>query len=293
MRSFYGRSKRRGYFEGWYFKQQNAVECIAFIPAFHIDKNGWPSASIQVITREAAYHALFSEGDFEADSRRLRVKIGSSVFSENGCRLSIAQESFTLEGILNFSPFTPVKGDIMGPFRFAPFLQCRHSVFSMRHAVNGSVELNGRRIVFDDAAGYVEGDRGVSFPSRYIWTQSLSGGASIMLSVADVPFYGVHFTGCIGFIYLDGRQYRIATYRGAKIRHVSDKRIDIEQGDMTVQVRLLEDAPHYLRAPVSGGMTRLIHESPCCRVSYRIRINGYPLIECVDERASFECNRQQ
>jgi hypothetical protein len=70
------------YFEGWYFKQQSGAQTVAFIPAFHIDSSGRASASVQVITREAAYHVHFPENDFEADEKRLRIKIGSSVFSE-------------------------------------------------------------------------------------------------------------------------------------------------------------------------------------------------------------------
>jgi hypothetical protein len=290
MRSFYGSGKRRSYFEGWYFKQQSDTDTIAFISAFHIDGAGRASASVQVITRDAAYHVPFSANDFEADENRLRVKIGSSVFSEKGCKLNIAAESLTLEGILSFGPFAPVRGDIMGPFRAAPFMQCRHRVFSMCHAVNGTVDLNGRQIEFKNAAGYLEGDRGSSFPKRYVWMQSFCGDASIMLSVAEVPYFGVHFTGCIGFVYVNGTEYRIATYRGAKLKHISDKGIDIEQGDMAIQVRLLSGAPHCLRAPASGRMLRLIHESACCRVSCSVKINGRELMNCEDEQASFECN---
>lgn len=42
----------RGYFKGWYFKQQNDTDTVALIPAFHTDDCGNSSASLQVITAE-------------------------------------------------------------------------------------------------------------------------------------------------------------------------------------------------------------------------------------------------
>ncbi len=172
-------------------------------------------------------------------------------FRKKGCKLNVVTESLSLEGILSFGPFATVSGDIMGPFRTAPFMQCRHSVFSMRHAVNGTVDLNGQRFEFENGTGYLEGDRGSSFPKRYVWTQAFCGDASIMLSVAEVPYCGLHFIGCIGFVYVNGSQYRIATYRGAKVKHISDKSIDIEQGNITAQVRLLDGAP---QLPARAGL---------------------------------------
>lgn len=38
-----------------------------------------------------------------------------------------------------------------------------------------------------------------------------------MLSVADIPMAGIHFTGIIGAILWMGKEYRIATYLGARV----------------------------------------------------------------------------
>lgn len=44
---------RGPYFEGWYFKLQTGQgEALALIPAFHIDRSGRRSASLQVIVRD-------------------------------------------------------------------------------------------------------------------------------------------------------------------------------------------------------------------------------------------------
>lgn len=74
----------------------------------------------------------------------------------------------------------------MGPFQFVPFMQCRHSVFSMKHQVNEQITINGQIYKFKNGIGYMEGDRGYSFPKQYIWMQCCFNDGSLMLSVADI-----------------------------------------------------------------------------------------------------------
>ena len=50
----------------------------------------------------------------------------------------------------------------MGPFRFIPFLQCRHGVVSMSHKTKGSIQINGDSINFHGGRGYAEKDCGCS-----------------------------------------------------------------------------------------------------------------------------------
>ena len=104
----------------------------------------------------------------------------------------------------------------MGPFRYVPFMQCRHSVFSMRHPVDGILSINGTPYEFQNAIGYMEGDRGYSFPTKYAWTQCSFPDGALMLSIAEIPFGGFHFTGIIGIVHLRRKEYRLATYLGAK-----------------------------------------------------------------------------
>ena len=63
------------------------------------------------------------------------------------------------------------RSDIMGSFRFFAGMQCAHGVVSMEHSLSGTLELNGRQLEFSDRTGYIETDRGRSFPSEYLWTQ--------------------------------------------------------------------------------------------------------------------------
>lgn len=290
MNSFHGTGKRCSYFEGWYFKQQNSEDTVALIPAFHVDASRQASASLQVITNEESCYVHFPEQAFRASRKRLLLHLGDCVFSSNGCELNINGRDCTLHGGLRFGEFTPPAYDIMGPFRFVPFMQCRHSVFSLYHRVDGWLTVNGKNISIRNGSGYLEGDRGTSFPSRYVWTQCAWDGNCIMLSVADIPFGRGSFTGCIGCVFINGKEHRIATYLGVRLTQVSGNGVCLRQGKLTLNTELLEAGAHSLRAPEFGGMTRMIHESPACRVKYTCTLGREVLLDFISEQASYESN---
>ena len=208
-------------FCGWYFKCQSDTQTLAVIPASHGGTH-----SIQLITDDGAW-------SFPYDAANNR-------FAREGLRLDLRSEEASAVGAVRFGAFTPLRYDIMGPFRFVPFLQCRHSVVSMIHRVDGAVTVNGKRYVFHNGRGYIEGDRGRSFPREYAWTQSFFDRGSLMLSVADIPLAGLRFTGVIGVVRMDGREIRLATYLGAKALQTAQNTLVIRQGDTTFTARLLE-----------------------------------------------------
>jgi hypothetical protein len=279
------------YFEGWYFKQQAAQGTLALIPAMHSDAMDNHSASIQIVTEDAAYCVNVPWDAFHADRHEMRITAGNNLFCADGIRLDIRNEDVTAQGSMTFGPLSPIRYDIMGPFRYVPFMECIHSVFSMVHKVDGHVTVNGKEYIFDNALGYIEGDRGRSFPKRYMWTQYTwreESYCSLMLSVADIPFLGMHFTGVIGIVLLGGKEYRLATYLGAKVTHIGVGEIMVRQGENTLSAKRLDGGSMQLRAPVLGGMTRLIREAPSSRVHYRFVKDGEILLEKDADHAGFE-----
>lgn len=142
-----------------------------------------------------------------------------------------------------------------------PILECRHSIWSMKHRVWGSVSVNGTPFSFDGAQGYWEGDRGRSFPREYIWTQCSFPEGALMLSVADIPIAGFHFRGLIGVVVLDGREYRFGTYLGAKTSEIGNGRVKVVQGRMELEAALLEQTGKPLKAPARGKMVRTDRKS--------------------------------
>jgi len=275
----------RDYFCGWYLKCQNKKQTAAFIFAYHITSDQ-KSCSLQVITDQGSWSIPYSFDSYK--NTDFCVQIGSSSFDESGLHLNVRTPELTAVGELSFGPLSPIRYDIMGPFKYVPFMECRHSVFSMHHSVTGSLEINGETFLFNCDDGYIEGDRGYSFPKDYLWTQCCFPEGSVMLSVADIPFCGFHFTGVISAIHYRGKEYRLATYLGARAIQIHDGEAVIKQGSKVLTVKRLEQKGHPLSAPVGGSMTRTIREAAACRAYYHYQENGKTVFEFESDRAAFE-----
>lgn len=275
----------QGSFYGWYMKCQSNAQTLAVIPAVH-QVGLKRTCSIQIITESDAWTFNFPAEVFRRMGKR--ICIGKNRFSETGIRLSISSPELTVKGKLDFGVLSPLKYDIMGPFALLPFMECRHSVWSMRHPVTGSVYINGHEYRFQKDNGYWEGDSGRSFPKEYLWTQCFFPGGSLMLSVADIPLAGIHFTGIIGIVSWRGKEYRLATYLGAKAVNIQNGVVRIVQGELELEARRLEVSVRSLKAPTNGDMVRTIQESAACQAFYRFRRNGRTLFAFETELASFE-----
>ena len=170
-------------------------------------------------------------------------------------------------------------------------MQCSHSVISMGHTLLGTLVLNGEQLDFSNGIGYIETDRGRSFPRTYLWTQCIWDGpdrGSLMLAAATIPLPVGNFTGCICSVFYQSCEYRFATYRGAKIEEWSPSGAVIRQGKYCLEAKLLKERKHALRAPVEGRMERTIHESLCAKVRYRFWCGKDLLFQHTDSYASFE-----
>lgn len=273
------------YFNGWYFKCQSEQQTLAVIPAIHKTKNT-KSCSIQIIADSGSWNICYPYTTYHRNENAMQIK--GNRFSSHGIHLDLHTPELTATGSISFRELTPIQYDIMGPFRYVPFMECRHSVFSMKHSVSGALHINGVPYVFRDGSGYWEGDRGYSFPKEYAWTHCFLPGGSLMLSVADIPIGCFHFTGIIGVIVWNGREYRLATYLGAKAVRIRDAEIVIHQGSLRLTVKLMEKSAQPLHAPTAGAMNRTIHEHPSCRAFYRFQMDGGTLFAVETPNASFE-----
>jgi hypothetical protein len=277
-----------GSFYGWYFKCQSKTQTLAIIPAIH--RAGRKSTcSIQLITHDNTWTVEWDGDDFYRD--RKNIVIGNNQFSRERISLEIDTKELQAKGELKFQNITPLKYDIMGPFALLPWMECRHSVYSMRHFISGTLNINGNPYSFENDLGYWEGDSGYSFPKKYLWTQCCFDEGTIMLAVADIPILGFHFTGIIGVVLWNGKEERIATYCGAKVKKRENQTICIKQGKLELEAQLLEDNSHPLKAPTKGKMVRTIHESVACKARYRFSKGGQVVFEKEVDNASFEIER--
>ena len=275
------------YFCGWYFKCQSPQQTLAVIPSIHRTPEG-TRCWLQLITRQGAWHVPLPAESFRWSDHPLDVTAGGNHFSSTGLSLAVEQPDCQAHGSLSFGPLTPLRYDIMGPFRYVPGLECRHSVVSMRHTVTGCLQINGQDFCFDASPGYIEGDRGSSFPSAYVWSQCFWPGGSLMLSVARVPVGPAAFTGVIAVVRTPDQEYRMASYLGARAVQTEQGKVVIRQGATELTARLLEQPAHSLLAPDQGAMRRRIRESVCCRAVYQLTRHGRTELDFTNGCASFE-----
>ena len=80
----------------------------------------------------------------------------------------------------------------------------------------------------------------------------------------------------------------MATYLGARAVQIQKNMVRIIQGDLELDVQLLEAAECLLKAPKKGNMVRSIHESASCRAFYRFCKKGCTLFAFETDKASFE-----
>jgi len=278
-------------FRGLYFKQASGARAIAFIGAIARDGRGGESALIQVALPDGAFCASYPAAGARVDMAGPAVEIGPNRLDASGLVVDLAGGGRSARGALRFGPLARPRGDIMGPFRFLPGMECRHHLYSKAHEVSGSLQVDGHAWDFDGALGYIEGDSGRSFPGRYLWTQCLRREGeprSVMLSAAEIPFCGARFTGTVGFVLLNDREIRLATYLGARVREIRGGRVTVQQGEYTLIAEFDRTQAVSLRAPVAGGMARAIGESLSGRARYRMTRGGRVLFDFTAGDASFE-----
>lgn len=267
----WGREKR--YFEGWYFKLATAdsKQVFAVIPGISKDSNGRQHAFIQVLDGtacKASYHE-FPAADFQASEKGFELQLGQNYFSAQAMELQLPE----LKGRLEFSAPTPwpkMLGapGIMGWYSFVPFMECYHGVVSLHHQIKGNLSVYGHPVDFGNGIGYIEKDWGTSFPRSWIWMQSnhfdFPEKASVMASVAHIPWLKGYFIGYIAGFQLGQQLYRFATYTGASRRaSLNDQQVEIAFRDKHYRLEITgEQAPGArLVSPLTGEMTGKVNES--------------------------------
>ena len=270
---FQGWGKKRNYFEGWYFKVLNRDENIAFavIPGVAMDGDGSRHAFIQVLDgkRKTAEYHKFEYNSFIASENKFLVSIENNYFSEDAIFLDLPE----LKGKLYFSgnvgwPKPWYSPGIMGPYSFAPFMECYHGIVSMDHSITGKLEFKREVFDFGGGRGYIEKDWGSSFPEAYIWLQSNhfdEPGISIKASVAKIPWLRSSFVGFISGLWLRNKLIKFTTYNGSALKKV---RAGIEKVEITLanksyllEILVQRDTATALASPLRGHMDGRIEES--------------------------------
>jgi len=289
---FQGHKKKNNYFEGWYYKLVNQYEdyTIAFIPGISLNKID-PHAFVQVFIshfeegdiRLKSYYFRFLISEFEYGHDTFFVRVGRNYFSTDKIDVALKNEHLDLFGIIHISDITPLKKSILSPnimgiFGYLNFMECYHGIISMSHKLSGKLRLNHQIISFDESKGYIEKDWGKSFPSQYVWLQSnhfKNSDTSFMFSYATIPFLGLSFKGLIVNLVINHKEYRFATYTGAKVKYQDIKQgyvfYRIKKGRYYLEIVAVSKTEISLAAPKNGEMIDQIKEG----LSGNIRLRLY------------------
>jgi tocopherol cyclase len=273
---FQGNRREKNYFEGWYFKMisQAGDHSWAFIPGISLSE-GVDHAFVQVINGKTgqSWYFRYPIGAFRYAPDQFMVRIGENYFSRQFVKLELADHESLFSGTVHFDQAVPfktslLKPGIMGWYRYMPFMECYHGVVSLNHHTSGTLSINGSDYSFENGKGYTEKDWGRSMPTAWIWMQSNhfdTADTSFMLSIARIPWIGKTFTGFLAYVFCEGKRYDFATYTGARliIRENSAERLSIQilTKENKLEVFAEKGMSGKLKAPVSGNMHRVIHES--------------------------------
>ncbi|WP_321369528.1 tocopherol cyclase family protein [uncultured Draconibacterium sp.] len=270
---YHGWRRTKRYFEGWYFKVISAdeQEAFAFIPGIAMDELGEQHAFIQVLDGKAqtAEYIYFPADSFSAASGSFHIHFGDSEFTGSSIKLALNDYSGTLQ-FKNTVPWPNrwYSPGIMGPYTFVPFMECYHGIVSMDHALEGTLNIQGRSIDFSGGRGYIEKDWGHSFPSAYFWMQSnhfAQPGISFKASVAKIPWLRSSFVGFIAGLYVNGKLFEFTTYNGTQLlRSFANKQqveLLMENKKYRLEVLAHRDHATELASPLSGIMDGRISES--------------------------------
>lgn len=273
---FQGWGRRRNYFEGWYFKVviPEADLAYAFIPGVSYASSGAGHSFLQVLdgARAASTYHRYTIPDFRPAADRFSVQIGPHHFGRD--RLCVDLPGLQLD--LSFSQLYPwparrLAPGVMGWYGFVPGMQCYHGLVSLHHRLRGSIRVNGSSIDPAGGVGYTEKDWGRGFPNAWIWGQSnhLSGTAapaSLMFSVASIPWMGSSFRGFLCTFLLEGTLHVFTTWTKAAVTvslPAAGDRVRLIFTDRRYRLTVTGHpaAGGELASPIAGAMTGKINES--------------------------------
>ena len=165
----------------------------------------------------------------------------------------------------------------MGWYGLVPFMECYHGIVSFGHGLRGDVLVEGTPASFDDGRGYLEKDWGRAFPSGYVWMQTnhidADPAASLIASVAIIPWVRSSFRGFIVGLRHGGRLHRWATYNRSRevLLAIDDQHVrwTLEGPDGRLELIAERVRGGLLHAPLRTAMHQRVEETLDGRVSIR------------------------
>lgn len=272
---FHGETIKKSYFEGWYYKITSDTFSLSIIVGINKntkDDHGFIQ-TLDTISGKEQY-IRYDIAQVCMSNNPFYIRMGENYFYSDMLILNIEHQVsikvHTQLGDFHYLNSTIYAPTIMGPFSYLPFMECVHAVYSLYHRYIGKIEINNKEMPVSNAVGYIEKDRGTSFPQSYFWLQSNhmkeQKKASLFLSIASIPLSKLHFTGIIMVIMLDEKQLRFGTYYGAKVKVIkkinnNGYKIIIKQGKYCICIKVYLGKIFTLSAPSMGEMKHNAYET--------------------------------
>lgn len=316
--AFHGLGVTRGYFEGWYNKVVSAdrTQRWAVIPGVFrgLGASGGADAAtgrttdeafVQVLdglTGRSWYHRC-DVGDFTASDREFDVRVGPNRFSPRGMTLDLPQLRGTIAYATPLEPWpvTVREPGIMGWYGLVPAMECFHGIVSFGHGLAGTLEVEGRETSFDGGRGYLEKDWGRAFPAGYVWMASNhldveagdAADASLIASIAIIPWLGRAFRGSIIGLRHGGRLHRWTTYNRSKETRLTiddtHVRWSVTGPDGVLDLDAERVRGGLLHAPLRTAMHQRVEETLDASIAFRhTDHDGRVLLEGVGACAGLE-----
>lgn len=261
----YHAHQKAPYFEGWYIKTVGKEDSLALIIGISKTEKGSVAFIQTNSTFQPSTYETFQEAEVKVKQDPFLIQLGRNAFCKERLILHLA---CGLHCDLKFHDVQDIKRSaymptIMGPFAYYRRMECIHAIISLRHLVEGEVWCKDHKINFDQAIGYMEKDRGSSFPSSYVWYQSNHAKkipADFFLSIAKIPIGPLSFTGCIAILKIKDQQYRFASYLGCHVSQHQQTYL-LKQYPYKLLIRITSAHGQALKAPQMGKMDTVIYES--------------------------------
>ncbi|QOR36528.1 hypothetical protein IMX26_06890 [Clostridium sp. 'deep sea'] len=263
--------KNCNYFEGWYYRLINPVskKSLAFIPGISLGKD--KHAFIQLLTSDGLIdYYRFPVNQFSY-KKPLTIKIADNFFNKKALEVNLNGVN-KISGSLKLTDIQPLSFNLMGPFALLPNLPCYHGVISMQHKVNGTLKINNEVSHWNNL-GYIETDKGHSFPNGHIWLQCNSfrncKNLSLSCAISEITIARRSIPVCYILIHHNNKRYYFTTWLGAKTKHIIYKNnnlnLIIKQRNHDLKINILMPQ-NYLKeknllvSPSQGSMVSHVNE---------------------------------
>ena len=148
-------------------------------------------------------------------------------------------------------------------------MECYHGIVSFGHSLSGVIDVEGNKTDFAGGRGYVEKDWGRAFPAGYVWMHSnhieQDSSASLIASVAMIPWMRTAFRGFIVGLKHGGNLYQWATYNKSRETNlrIDDSRVSWQlsgpDGVLTLEAERVRGG--LLHAPLRTAMHQRVEET--------------------------------